>query len=186
MRSGGGAVFCSCRETGFSLLGRLVRSPQPVITKYRQVPTYIQCRAADLHHFCESVFHCNAVPDPTFTIMRIWILLLIKVTATGLQTLYVSIVGPQSPMAPFWAFNFYYNADPDPAFHSDGDPDPASQHNADTDPQPCNNVQVLTSERCGKVCTGERRSEPASPPAAAAPPRLQPYPSSPPPAQLLQ
>jgi hypothetical protein len=70
MRSGGGAVFCSCRETGFSLLGRLVpvRNSQPVITKYRQVPTYLQCKAADMHHFCESesVFHCNAVPDPIF------------------------------------------------------------------------------------------------------------------------
>jgi hypothetical protein len=104
MRSGGGAVFCtgSFWETSFSHLGRLVRSPQPVITKYRQVPTY----NAGLR---TCITFAN--PNPSFIVMRfrirfftiiwIWILLLIKVTATGPQTLHVSIVGPQSLMDPF-------------------------------------------------------------------------------------
>jgi hypothetical protein len=56
---------------------------------------------------------------------------------------------------PLNLLNFYFNADPAPAFHSNADPDPASQNNADPELQPrCKpfllffSISVFTASFC--------------------------------------
>jgi hypothetical protein len=77
-----------------------------------------------------------------FTLMWIWILLLIKVMQLSdhLHTDRPSMAYFKSPphasnvsvLGPPWL-----HFDADPAFHSNADPNPASQNDADPDPQHC-------------------------------------------------
>ncbi len=114
-------------------------------------------RVADPHHFHadpDPAFHCNADPDldPPFhfnadpnpdpelhqseRICNHW-----------------SAYALHGSIQPLTILNFDFNADPDPAFHSNAgpDPDPAYRNNADPDPQPRLFKHSLFSPWVGKT-----------------------------------
>jgi hypothetical protein len=112
----------------------------------------LESRVADPHH-CNAdldphtAFHFKADPDPAFHFKAdpdpaphqndaYQRPVVYKTSRAPILSLHASIVSFNGILK-FLSFDF--NANPDPAFHTDvgPDPDPASKNNADPDPQPC-------------------------------------------------